>query len=107
MIRKLALCWALAFLTACAAGTPRPLPPEPAPNVKTSSTPTVIEGSHNSMDALMADQASTIEDLVNFGNQCEAAVKRCNVDKATTAEIVAPAPPAKCGWWKALRGRCN
>lgn len=64
----------LVCLTACERLTKRPAP-------SAWLYPTVIEGKHASLDALMADPTSTGGDLLNFAGHAEDAVLRCNADK--------------------------
>lgn len=43
--------------------------------------PTVIEGKHKSLDAVIDDNTSDTYDLYRFGGAAEDAVNRCNADK--------------------------
>ena len=59
-----------------------------SPDVSQFLQPTVIEGKHASVDALMADPDSTTRDLVDFAGNAEDAVKRANADKASAKAIL-------------------
>ena len=48
----------------------------------------MIEGSHESYDALLDDPESTNQDLLNFAGNADDAVKRCNADKASARAIL-------------------
>ena len=48
--------------------------------------PTTIEGRYGSLSSLMADNASTGGDLVDFAGNAEDAVLRCNADKASASK---------------------
>ncbi|WP_295842575.1 hypothetical protein [uncultured Xanthomonas sp.] len=50
--------------------------------------PTVIEGAHASLDAVMADPTTTTYDLYKFAGQAEDAVKRANDDKASALRVL-------------------
>lgn len=67
----------------------------PTPRVDPFLQPTVIEGTYPSLDALMADPASTTRSLLDFAGQAEDAVKRANADKAAAKAVLDDKPPAK------------
>lgn len=71
----LAICTS-AFLTACGAHTSTLVPEQ-------FLQPTVIEGPHKSLDAVMADPQSITFDLYKFGGAAEDAMQQCNADKAS------------------------
>ena len=48
--------------------------------------PTTIEGRYASLNALMADKASTTGDLLDFAGNAEDAVLRCNADKTSATK---------------------
>lgn len=104
MIRLLALSLILVCLTACA-GRSVKLPPEPPPNVKALTAETKIEGAHASTVALADDPSSDVEALALFAKQAEGAVQRCNIDKLSLRELLVPAVPVKCPWYKF--GKCD
>ena len=53
-------------------------------------SPTVIEGRHASLDALVDDPKSTGGDLFNFAGQAEDALLRCNADKQSATNELNP-----------------
>lgn len=56
---------------------------------------TVIEGKYQTKKALMADPASTTYDINAFGDNAEAAVGRCNVDKDKIKGVLKSVEPPK------------
>lgn len=82
LTRKLAITCLAAFLTSCAAHTSKPTLPEQF------LQPTVIEGAHPSLDAVMADPTTTTYDLYRFGGNAEDALQRCNADKRSALTII-------------------
>ncbi|WP_369933909.1 hypothetical protein [Xanthomonas tesorieronis] len=74
---SLAICTS-AFLTSCA--TPTSL-------IEPYLQPCVIDGEHASLDAVMADPASTTYDLYHFGGNAEDALARCNADKESIKRL--------------------
>ena len=76
LTRKLAITCLAAFLTSCAAHTSKVVPEQ-------FLQPTVIEGTHSSLDAVMADPTTTTYDLYRFGGNAEDGLQRCNADKAS------------------------
>lgn len=68
-IHLLVICFALACLTSCATRTSAADP---------FLRDCVIEGAHDSLDAVMEDDGSTVRSLYNFAGNAEDAVKRCN-----------------------------
>lgn len=86
LTRKLAITCLAAFLTSCAAHTSKPALPEQF------LQPTVIEGAHASLDAVMADPTSTTYDLYRFGGNAEDALQRCNADKASARAVLKGEP---------------
>lgn len=75
------------------------MPSEPPPNVKALTAPTQIEGSHATSVALAQDPTSDGLALTQFALQAEGAVNRCNIDKASLAQYLAPPAAAKCPWY--------
>lgn len=71
-----------AFLTGCATHTSVRANPEQF------LQPTVIEGMHKSLDAVMADPITTTYDLYRFGGNAEDGLMRCNADKASAREVL-------------------
>ncbi len=71
-----------AFLTGCATHTSVRASPEQF------LQPTVIEGTHKSLDAVMADPTTTTYDLYRFGGNAEDGLMRCNADKASALEVI-------------------
>jgi hypothetical protein len=49
--------------------------------------PCLIEGKHDSLDAVMTDPASVTYDLYVFGGSAEDALARCNADKASIKRL--------------------
>lgn len=70
-----------AFLTACAAHSPKTTPTDPF------LVETQIEGRWATLRALMADPNATTRSLIDFGGSAEDAVMRCNADKATIKSL--------------------
>ena len=68
----------LLSLTACERHTTKP-------NYSAFLSPTVIEGRHASLGALVDDPTSTTGDLFNFAGQADDAVLRCNADKQSAS----------------------
>ncbi|KKD57566.1 hypothetical protein VM57_03930 [Stenotrophomonas maltophilia] len=81
LTRKLAITCLAAFLTSCAAHTSKVVPEQ-------FLQPTVIEGTHSSLDAVMADPTTTTYDLYRFGGNAEDGLQRCNADKASALEVL-------------------
>ncbi len=81
LTRKLAITCLAAFLTSCAAHTSKVAPEQ-------FLQPTVIEGTHSSLDAVMADPTTTTYDLYRFGGNAEDGLLRCNADKASALEVL-------------------
>ena len=73
-----------AFLTSCASNSPRAT----CPNVKPFLQPTLVDGPHSSLRAVMADPQSTTRALVDFGGASEDATLRCNADKASALRLL-------------------
>ncbi len=78
--RLLAICTS-AFLTACGAHTSTLVPEQ-------FLQPTVIEGPHKSLDAVMTDPTTTTYSLYLFGGNAEDALQRCNVDKSSALTVL-------------------
>lgn len=81
LTRKLAITCLAVFLTSCAAHTSKVVPQQ-------FLQPTVIDGAHRSLDAVMADPTSTTFHLYLFSGHAEDAVQRCNADKASALEVL-------------------
>lgn len=67
-----------AFLTSCATRTSL---------IEQYLQPCRIEGKHASLDAVIADPASTTDDLYHFGGNAEDALERCNDDKESIKRL--------------------
>lgn len=78
----LAITLASAFLTACA----RHSAADPFLN------PCVIEGPHQTVNAVIDDPSSTTRSLVDFAGQAEDAVARCNDDKKSIRKVLGEKP---------------
>lgn len=48
----------------------------------------MIEGTHKSLDAVMADPTTTTYDLYRFGGNAEDGLLRCNADKVSALEVL-------------------
>lgn len=82
LTRKLAITCLALFLTSCAAHTSKPAP------AWQFLQPTVIEGTHASLDEVMTDPTTTTYDLYKFAGHAEDAVKRANEDKASALKVL-------------------
>lgn len=61
----------------------------------------MIEGKYPSLEALMADPASTTGSLLEFAGSAQDAVEAANYDKQAIKRVMTEpsAPEKRCRWW--------